>query len=318
MHNKDILKIISDKEGDRIDIYLADLLMAYSRSKINAAIREGAVLLNGKTCKSSNKLSIGDEIIFDRDYFKIQPLRGEDIDLEIIYEDDDLIAINKPAHMLSHPTSSRREGSLLNALMTMDIPLGLVRGEDMAGIVHRLDADTTGLILLAKTDRMQLAMMDAFKNREVKKTYLAILEGKIEKDHISVENFLGRDPYNPKKQAVLNSGRYAHSDFYLLKASDEASFVRVNIHTGRTHQIRVQAQFLGHPLVGDRLYGYRKQRHKTDHQLLHALSLEIAHPFTKKKILLQAGLDSEFIRVLKIYSLYSDIVDEFSTKVSIV
>lgn len=303
---KNYLKFKADKEAKRLDLFVTETIKEYSRSKIASAIKNKAILLNDKAAKASDAVKIGDDIEIDKCFFLMPELKGQDVDLDIVYEDQDLLAVNKPAHMLTHPTSVRREGSLVNALMGMNIPLGRIRGKEMSGIVHRLDSETTGLILVAKSDRMQEALMEAFKNRQIKKTYLAILEGNLSKDFLQVKTFMGRDKNDSKKQAVINQGRFAHSEFTLIKSSDKASFVKVDIFTGRTHQIRVHAKYIGHPIVGDKLYGYRKQRHKTDHQLLHAFSLEMQHPFKKEKLILRAKADDEFLRMLTLYSLFPE------------
>lgn len=308
-----IITWTSPEEAERLDLVITERLESYSRSKISEAIKASALLLNGKKAKASQKVNKGDKISLDLSFFHIPPLEPEDMKLEIIYEDEELLAINKPAHIISHPSPRRRTGSLVNGLLALNRPLGQVRGPEMAGIVHRLDAETTGLLLVAKTDRMQEALMESFKSRQVKKTYLAILEGNFDEQNFNIENNLGRDPENSSRQAVLTEGRYAHSVFSTIKSGQEASFVRVNIFTGRTHQIRVHAKYISHPIVGDKLYGYRKQRHRTDHQMLHAGCLEFIYPFSGENIILKARADAEFLRMLKLYSLLPENIEEISS-----
>ncbi len=280
--------------GERLDYALADYFEDISRSKMAKAIQAASILVNGLPAKASYALKAGDKIEVDLGYFEPIPLEAEDIPLEVLYEDEDILVVNKPAGLIVHPTPSLRQGTLVNALLALSVPLSSVNGEDRPGIVHRLDADTSGAIIIAKNDESHLNLQNQFQNRLVKKLYYAVLEDHIGSDLVQVEQPIGRDPHNRKLMTVRDDGKYSQSIFRKVKATDKASFCEVEILTGRTHQIRVHAAYLKHPVVGDRLYGYKKQKFKTERQLLHAHELRFNHPKTGKEINILATLPEDF------------------------
>ncbi len=294
-----IMKIrVFDEEdaGERLDAFLASELDGLSRSKISRAIKSGQILLNDEICKPSKRLDLNDLISVDRDAFSIKAIEPEPIDLDIIYEDDDLIVVNKPANMLVHPTEQIRSNTLVNAMLNYSPNWSTVNGEERPGIVHRLDAQTSGLLVLCKNDKTHLALARAFRDREVKKEYLALVEGSWACDHLEVNLPIGRMDSDPKKRTVRDDGKNALSYFTSLDNNDKASLVRAEIVTGRTHQIRVHAKYMGHPVIGDSLYGYKKQRIATDHQLLHSYKIGFIHPWKKAFMEFKLGPDSEFLR----------------------
>lgn len=289
-----IIKIEDDEDiGERLDLFLASELDGISRSKISKAIKEGNILVNGNQSKASAKLIPNMEIYINKASFLIPPILPEKMDLDIIYEDEDLMVINKPAGLLVHPTDTIRTKTLVNGLLAYSNDWSHISGEERPGIVHRLDAQTSGLLVLCKNDKTHLAVAEAFKERKVNKEYIAVLEGSIDCDGLKVEEAIGRNQKNPKLRAIDKNGKSAISYFYTIDHNEQASLARVKIITGRTHQIRVHAQFLGHPVIGDRLYGFKKQRFKTENQLLHAERIAFIHPWKNELMEFNALINDE-------------------------
>lgn len=295
-----------DQEATR---YLGD----FSRSRISKAIKNGAITVNGDQSKSSSPVKKGDRIQADLSALKIPPIRPEQVPLDILYQDEDLLVINKPAGMIVHPTLTVREGTLVNALLGMGIPLSQVNGPLRPGIVHRLDAQTSGAIMIAKNDSSHHKLADDLQLRMVQKTYLAICQGKWDVNHMRIDLPIGRSPSQPqKREVILEGGKEAITIANTLSIGEEASLIAFQILTGRTHQIRVHARAMKHPVVGDRLYGYKKERHPTAHQLLHSFYLCFCHPRTGKKLQFFAPWDQEFERMAKIYALELPKIGDFS------
>lgn len=290
--------------GMRLDAG-ASKLLPYSRSGIAKAIAAGRLWLNARTPKARDILQTGDQISYDPLFFEIVPIRGEEGDLSILYEDDDLLVLNKEAGQITHPSPTVRTGTLVNVLLAAGRRLASGADPERPGIVHRLDAQTSGCLIIAKSDAAYAGLGAAFRAHRVKKVYLALVEGawatSPSGDRIDLP--LGRDPKDPKKHAIVQTGRPASSIFQTRNATDEASLMQVRILTGRTHQIRVHAKSAGHPVVGDTIYGYRRQRHATAHHLLHAWQLAFRHPVSDRWIHVQAPWDAEWSRVLKIYGI---------------
>lgn len=294
-----ILEIrVFDEEdvGERLDTFLASELDGLSRSKISKAIKDGQILLNNLVCKPSKRLELNDLIYVDREAFSIKPILPEPINLDVIYEDDDIVVVNKPANMLVHPTEKIRSNTLVNAMLSYSKNWSTINGEERPGIVHRLDAQTSGLLTLCKNDKTHIALAGAFKDREVKKEYLALVEGSWDCNDLEVNVPIGRMDSDPQKRIVREDGKNALSYFTTLDKNEKASLVKAEIVTGRTHQIRVHAKYMGHPVIGDTLYGYKKQRLATEHQLLHSYKIGFLHPWKKKYMEFKAGPDHEFIR----------------------
>lgn len=288
--------ILVEKGGSRIDKFLADSL-DLSRSEVNSSIKKGDVLIDGKTVKPSYKLKKGEAIRGQIVENSIN-LSPYPMDINIVYEDDYLLAINKGPNLVVHPSPSTRGPTLVNGLLAYSPKLSNMGGEDRPGIVHRLDKDTTGLILVAKDNPTHQALQDLFKDRMVKKTYLAIVHGRVDGPG-RIDLPIGRDEKTRVKMAVEGlSPKEAFTSYRPLDANDTYSLVELKIITGRTHQIRVHMAYINHHILGDDLYGIAKEKIKTKHQMLHASSLEFTHPSTGQALRLVAGLDWEFKSVL--------------------
>lgn len=259
----------------RVDKYISDELDEIPREKIKDFIKASLIKVNNEKVKPSTKLKMGDEIFIDDSLFEVAELVPEDIPLEIVYENDDFAVINKQKNLIVHPAGSIVTGTLVNALLFKYGYDGLshIGGEDRPGIVHRLDKDTTGLMVIAKNNESYRYLKTLFETRQVHKEYLAIVFGNFDQKSGRIENFMDRDPHNRRKMAVRPSGRKAISEYEVLSEVDGFSLVRVHIITGRTHQIRVHMTDLNHPLLGDPVYGNYKHKFKLDYPLLHCTHL---------------------------------------------
>lgn len=268
--------------GKRVDKVLSEILNV-SRNKI----QNSTILVNNKKEKASYKVQINDEVDCKLEEEKKMNLEAKNIPLEILYEDEYLAVINKPYNMIVHPSDSYVGITLVNALKYNIGKLSSI-DEFRPGIVHRLDKDTSGLMLIAKTNEAHMKLIEMFKNHEIQKTYLAILKGKFNKEYIKVENYIGRDKNDRKKYSInTTNGKLAISIFSLLEQNEKYSLASVKILTGRTHQIRVHAKCLGYPIAGDNIYG-RIDNFKR--QQLHAYRLEFIHPFTNKQMDIKSSL----------------------------
>ncbi len=303
--------------GERLDRFLAAELTDYSRSRIQAWIRDGRVLVDDVTARPSLKLHGGEMI--EVDPAPLKPLRAEpeDIPLDVIYEDSDLVVVNKVSGMTVHSGAGEngRAGTLVNALLHRFGQLSSMGGELRPGIVHRLDRLTSGVILIAKTDRAHRRLAEQFEKREIDKTYLAIVHGTVEEigiakprrgrlvrqdgvSRVRLEAPVGRHPKRRHRMAVIASGRPAVSDFRPLAIGDAHSLLEVRIHTGRTHQIRVHMAWIGRPVVGDTLYGAPAEPAR-ERFFLHAWRLKLAHPLTEEPLELTAEPPPDFIALRK-------------------
>lgn len=259
----------------RVDKYISDELDEIPREKIKDFIKSSLIKVNDKKVKPSTKLKMGDEIFIDDSIFDVPEILAEDIPLEIVYENDDYAIINKQKNLIVHPAGSIVTGTLVNALLYKYGYEGLshIGGEDRTGIVHRLDKDTTGLMVIAKNNEAYRYLKKLFETRQVRKEYLTIVFGNFVQKSGRIENFMDRDPHNRRKMAVRPSGRKAISEYEVLNEVEGFSLVKVHIITGRTHQIRVHMTDLNHPLLGDPVYGNFKHKFNLDHPLLHCTHL---------------------------------------------
>lgn len=289
--------------GMRFDQGAAVLFQEYSRSQIARGIKEGRVQLNGETARPKTLLRAGDRLSYDPTFFVVGPLRAEPFHLAVLYEDEDLLVVNKPAGLITHPTMHVREGTVVNQLLSSGRVFGVGEDAERPGIVHRLDAQTSGCLVLAKTDDARTHLVKAFRAHEVKKYYLAMVEGSWETTGTVVDLPIARDPSDPKRRTICAEGKDAQSLFRTRALSAEASLMAVRIYTGRTHQIRVHARAEHHPVIGDTLYGFRRQRHQTQHQLLHAWQIAFVHPKSGAWIHVTAPWDDEWVRMSRILSL---------------
>ena len=259
----------------RVDKYISDELEEIPREKIKDFIKASLIKVNDKKIKPSFKLEMGDEIFIDDSLFEVPEIVAEDIPLDIVYENDDYAVINKQKNLIVHPAGSIVTGTLVNALLFKYGYDGLshIGGEDRPGIVHRLDKDTTGLMVIAKTNESYHYLKKLFETRQVRKEYLAIVFGNFKEKNGRIENYMDRDPHNRRKMAVRPSGRIAISEYEVISEVEGFSLVRVHIITGRTHQIRVHMTDINHPLLGDPVYGNFKHKFNLDHPLLHCTHL---------------------------------------------
>lgn len=287
--------VSSEEAGDRLDHFLASKLPELSRSRLQALVKEGHVLLNGGATKPSEKIRPGNvvQITIPEPTAPTDTLPQE-IPLEILYEDDDLLVINKAAGMVVHPAAGNPDGTLVNALLHHCTSLSGIGGEQRPGIVHRLDKETSGCMVVAKNDFSHQALSKQFADRQTMKVYLALVTGRFKAASGTVVTDIGRHPVHRKKMAVLNEGkgRNAVTDWRVLRELPKGTLVECTLHTGRTHQIRVHMKHLGHPLLGDELYG---KRAGFERQMLHAWKLGFHHPRTGQWMQFESVIPDDFV-----------------------
>ncbi len=291
-------ELTAGAEGDRLDRLVADCLPDLSRTRIQALIKEGRVTVNGAPSKPAYRVEEGERIAVYLPPPEPSAFLPEAIPLDVLYEDADLIALNKPAGMVVHPAHGHTSGTLVNAALYRWPELRQVGDEYRAGIVHRLDKDTSGVIVIARTPAAHRALAEQFAGRSVSKRYLALVEGHPDSPTGRIEAPIGRDPRQRKQMAVVRGGREAISEFRLLASYADYALLEVVIFTGRTHQIRVHLAFIGHPVVGDTVYGHRRQRLRLDRHFLHAAELTLHSPTTGEPLTFAAPLPEELARVL--------------------
>ena len=267
-----------DDLGTRLDRYVADQLPDLSRGTVQALIEAGRVRVDNQPRKPKFRMTPGEVVSVEIPPPRIDEILPDPIPLSIVFEDADVIVINKAAGMVVHPAPGHSRGTLANALLA-HVPGISVGGSQRPGIVHRLDKDTSGLIVAAKTDRGRTALVSQWENRSVEKTYLALVSGSVAEDEATVDAPIGRDPKNRQRMAVQRTGRPAVTRFHVIERFPNATVLEVTIETGRTHQIRVHLAFIGHPIVGDPLYGRpRPTNLQVDRQFLHASGLAFHLP----------------------------------------
>ena len=289
-----------ENENKRIDAYLSEKLEDTSRVAIQRLIANGKVLVNGKTVKSSYKVQAGDKIEVEEEIPVEVSLKAQEIPLDIIYEDNDIIVVNKPKGMVVHPANGNPDGTLVNAIMAIcKDSLSGIGGEIRPGIVHRLDKDTSGIIIVAKNDKAHINLSEQIKNHKVKKTYIALVRGIVKENEATINMPIGRSEKDRKKMAVTKKGKEAITHFKVLQRYDNYTLLQVNIETGRTHQIRVHLSQIGYPIVGDEVYSNGKNEWNVKGQCLHAKNLEFTHPITGEKMYLEAKLPEYFENMLK-------------------
>ena len=280
--------------GSRIDQFLAARVPALSRSRIQDLMKSGHVRVNGHETKASTRLRDGDHITITEPPPTPATTEAEDIALDVLYEDSDLIVLNKPAGLVVHPAAGHWHGTLVNALLHHCKGLSSIGGEERPGIVHRLDKETSGCLVAAKNDATHRALTRQFSGREVTKIYLALATGKFRQTSGIIEGAIGRHPIHRKKMTVLTGerGRAARTDYRVLRTVADGTLVECTLHTGRTHQIRVHLKHLGHPLVGDEVYGRRAGFHR---QMLHAWKLGFTHPVSSERMDFTAPIPRDFV-----------------------
>ena len=305
----DQLTVEHSQPGERLDVFLRTQFPAASRGTMQRLIEQGHILVNGKPVKATHKPRAGEKI--DITWPDARPAEAlpEEIPLDILFEDQSLLVVNKPPGLVVHPAAGHEEHTLVNALLHhCQGSLSGIGGVARPGIVHRLDKETSGCLVVAKNDETHLALAEQFSSRTVKKIYHALVCGVPVRDAGEIHAAIARHPTHRKRMAVHddNDGRAAHTSYRVLERLTAAAHMEAQIHTGRTHQIRVHFQFLGHPVVGDTTYGAKPNQRLTEQTgyaaprvLLHAKELSFIHPRTKKLIKLEAPLPADFKAGLK-------------------
>ena len=293
--------IESNDVGKRIDKYLGEIT-EYTRSKIQKMIENKNVTVNGKDVKSSYILKENDYLEIT-EYIEETDILPENIPLDIYYEDDDLIVVNKPSGMVVHPAPGNYTGTLVNALLYHTNNLSTINTNIRPGIVHRIDADTSGLLIVAKNDKAHSILAEAIQKKEVVREYIALVEGTISEDTATIDAPIGRDVNNRKKMCVTSSNsKEAVTHIRVLERYNKATLIRCKLETGRTHQIRVHLNYINHPVVNDPVYGYKKLIDEKFGQMLHAEKLGFVHPTTKEYMEFTAAVPDKFNQILKKYS----------------
>ena len=285
----------------RADVFLSENLEGFTRSAVKKLFESGFVLISGKTAKPSQSVAVGETAEVTLPDAVEYTAKPEDIPIDIVYEDKDIAVVNKPQGMTVHMGNGAVDGTLVNALLFRLDSLSGINGVIRPGIVHRIDKDTSGLLVVAKNDAAHLSLSKQIEEKTCKRTYLALLEGNLKDDSGTVTTYIGRDPRDRIKMAVVppEKGKIAITDYTVLKRYAEGfTLCRFDLKTGRTHQIRVHAKHLGHPVVGDPVYGVKKQKFKLNGQLLHAWRLALTHPTTGEIMTFEAPLPDYFSAVL--------------------
>ena len=293
------LTVPHEDAGKRIDSWLSEHIDGLTRSAVQNLLSEQAVNADGKSVKKNYKLAGGEVLTVIMPELREVDLAAEDIPLDIVYEDEDIVVVNKPRGMVVHPAAGNQRDTLVNALLYHCRDLSGINGVLRPGIVHRIDKDTTGLIIVAKNDAAHLDLSQQLQRKSVSRLYYALVHGDFAHDHGTIDAPIGRDEKDRQKMAVTEkNSRDARTHFRVIERFRGFTLVECRLETGRTHQIRVHMRYIGHPVAGDEKYGYRKTL-KTGGQLLHAHQLEFIHPRTKEKVVVEAPLPDDFAAVLK-------------------
>ncbi len=294
-------KINEELIGIRLDKAICMKDTSISRQAVQRLIDEENILVNGKTVKASYKLNLNDIVSIKKDEPKEIEIKAENIPLDIIYEDKDIIVVNKQKGLVVHPGNGNPDGTLVNAIMNYcKDSLSGVGGKIRPGIVHRIDKDTSGLLIIAKNDEAHINLSEQIKNHEVKKTYIALVRGIVTANQATIDMPIARSTKDRTKMAVSKNGKNAITHFKVLKRFKNYTLLEVNIETGRTHQIRVHLAQIGYPIVGDGVYSNGKNPFGVEGQMLHSQKLEFIHPITNKKMTLEAKLPEYFEDVLNV------------------
>lgn len=284
----------------RLDKYIADNADGISRSFAAKLCEDGKVSIDGKSVDKKYKLKGGETIVIDVPDPETVEVAAEDIELDIVYEDDDVIVVNKPQGMCVHPAPGNETGTLVNALMYhCGDKLSAINGVIRPGIVHRIDKDTSGLLIVAKNNEAHLFLSEQLKERKALRKYYALVNGNIRDDEGTIDKPIARHPNDRKKMAVVYGGREAVTHFKVLERYNGYTLVECTLETGRTHQIRVHMASIGHSIVGDRVYGIKKEKIKTNGQLLHAKTIGFIHPKTGEEMRFTSNLPNYFEEILE-------------------
>ena len=292
--------INKDTENIRLDKVINILDNELSRTMIQKMLEDGNILVNSKKEKPSYKTKLNDKIEVEEVIPKEIELKAQDIPIEIIYEDSDIIVVNKPKGMVVHPANGNPDGTLVNAIMNIcKDSLSGIGGEIRPGIVHRIDKDTSGLLIVAKNDKAHINLSEQIKNREITKKYVALVRGVIKENNATIDMPIGRSDKDRKKMAVKKNGKNAVTHFNVINRYNGYTYLDIKIDTGRTHQIRVHLAEIGYLIVGDIVYSNGKNPFNVEGQMLHAKSLDFKHPITGKQMHLEAPIPEYFSNVIQ-------------------
>lgn len=283
----------------RLDRFIAGKASDISRSQIKKLIEEGHVLVDGNKAKPSLLLKENQNIRIFIPEDEPDVIAAEEIPLDILYEDKDIIVINKPQGMVVHPAAGNLRGTLVNALLSHSSSLSQINGEIRAGIVHRIDKDTSGLLLVAKNDQSHIGLAAQIKEHLVTRRYITIVHGNVKEDSGTINKPIGRHPVDRKKMCVTeNNSRHAITHYKVLQRFGRYTYLECTLETGRTHQIRVHMSSMGFPILGDRVYGVKKEKFNLDGQMLHAIALGFTHPITGEKMFFETPVPKRFEQIL--------------------
>ncbi len=292
------IKVEKAEIGQRIDSYLPSK-SEYSRAMIQKMVDNNSILVNGKKVKASYKIQENDEITLEEQKPKEISLEAQNIPIDVLYEDSDIIVVNKPKGMVVHPANGNEDGTLVNAVMAIcKDTLSGIGGEIRPGIVHRLDKDTSGVLIVAKNDKAHIKMSEQIKNHEVEKTYIALVKGFVKENEATIDMPIGRSTKDRKKMAVRKDGKNAVTHFKVIKRFTNYTLLQVIIETGRTHQIRVHLSEIGYPIVGDEVYSNGKNEWNVHGQCLHAKSLKFKHPISGQEMYIEAPIPKYFEQII--------------------
>lgn len=292
------INITEQQKGERIDKVISAAEEDWSRSQISNWVKDGHIKVNGETVKPNYKVRLEDEITITPPLLEELDAEPEDLDLDIVYEDEDVLVVNKPKGMVVHPAPGHASGTLVNGLMHHCTDLSGINGIVRPGIVHRIDKDTSGLLMVAKNDLAHASLVDQLVEKSVTRKYIALVHGHIAHDKGTIEAPIARDPKERQKMAVVDKGKHAVTHFTVLERFGDYTLVECRLETGRTHQIRVHMRYIGFPLVGDPKYGPRKTM-DIGGQALHAGVIGFIHPRTKEYLEFSAPLPAEFEELLE-------------------
>ena len=290
----------NEDKGKRLDRYVTEQNAEITRTAVQRLIDEKNILVNGKEQKASYKVNENDVVEVEIPEPKKIEIKAENIPIEVIYEDSDIVVVNKPKGMVVHPGNGNLDGTLVNAIMAKcGDSLSGIGGEIRPGIVHRIDKDTSGLLIVAKNDKAHVNLSEQIKAHKVKKTYIALVRGVVRENEATIDMPIGRSKTDRKKMAVCKDGKNAVTHIKVLKRWEHYTLLQVNIETGRTHQIRVHLSYIGYPIIGDYTYSNGKNEFGVVGQCLHAQKLEFKHPITNKIMELEAPLPEYFQEMIQ-------------------
>lgn len=291
--------INNEYENTRLDVYLSKMFEDKSRSYLQKLVENGNILVNEKLKKANYKLKTNDEITIKMPELEELIVEPEDMDINILYEDSDVIVVNKEQGMVVHPAPGNYSGTLVNALLYHCKDLSGINGVIRPGIVHRIDKDTSGVLVVAKNDNAHKKLAEQLKDHSMNREYIALVEGVIKEERGIVDKPIARHPKDRIKMAIVDGGRRAVTHYEIIDRFEKNTLIKCKLETGRTHQIRVHMAHMGHPLVGDPVYGYKKQKFNLEGQMLHAKKLGFIHPTKNEYIEFESEIPGYFNEVLK-------------------